>query len=262
MAADTTAAPRAPVRKKSFDGAERGRLRAALLRYMEAHRIGVPTLLVRIAESANRSQDLIPLKTLQRFLAGTHRTNDAILVPCHQFASALPDYGGAEEGGPDMLSRALREFFSLPEPGTLMTPVLSNAYAVFTNPGGAGLRQFRRDDVTFEVPYSEFALPAAPEGPCLPVKEQVFNPARRHPFRPDDGRVCHRYEGVLVHFGNEIFVLLKNVLTRLPKTYGLWRNERLLEGFRFEPPFTPGSDVTRTPERFVFRPRRQESSAS
>ena len=71
----------APAGKNRFDTAERERIRAAILRYMEAHRIGVPTLQARIAQAADRSLDLIPLKTLQRFLAGATRTNDAFLIP-------------------------------------------------------------------------------------------------------------------------------------------------------------------------------------
>ena len=88
-------------------------MRSSLLRYMEAHRIGVPTLAgAYCAMRQDRSQDLIPLKTLQRFLAGTTRTNDAFLIPCHQFASSLPDYGGPKEVTPDELARALGWFLN------------------------------------------------------------------------------------------------------------------------------------------------------
>ena len=50
-----------------FDLTERERIRWALIDYMKAHRIGVPTLAARIKASHPREME-IPWKTLQRFL--------------------------------------------------------------------------------------------------------------------------------------------------------------------------------------------------
>ena len=109
------AAEAAPDRKTRFDHRRSGSASApACCATWKRTRIGVPTLQVRIADAAGRSQDLIPLKTLQRFLAGATRTNDAFLIPCHQFASGLPDYGGPKEVTPDELARALGWFLNLP----------------------------------------------------------------------------------------------------------------------------------------------------
>lgn len=52
-----------------FDLTERERIRWALIDYMKAHKIGVPTLADRIKKSRPREME-IPWKTLQRFLAG------------------------------------------------------------------------------------------------------------------------------------------------------------------------------------------------
>ena len=52
-----------------FDLTERERIRWALIDYMKAHKIGVPTLAARIKASHPREME-IPWKTLHRFLAG------------------------------------------------------------------------------------------------------------------------------------------------------------------------------------------------
>ena len=96
-----------PVRiNKTFSRDDRALLRAALIAYMEEHRIGVPTLQVRIAKAVGREPHLLPLKTLQRFLADTSRTNDALLSLCSQFAEALKPKPGTE-----VLAEAAGTFF-------------------------------------------------------------------------------------------------------------------------------------------------------
>src|SRR5271168_4471760 len=72
----------------SFDISQRERIRAALIGYMKEHGIRVPTLAVRIRQSHPREME-IPLKTLQRFLAG-RRTQDMALTICAAFVEKLP----------------------------------------------------------------------------------------------------------------------------------------------------------------------------
>jgi hypothetical protein len=72
----------------SFDISQRERIRAALIGYMKEHGIRVPTLAVRIRQSHPREME-IPLKTLQRFLAGK-RTQDMALTICAAFVEKLP----------------------------------------------------------------------------------------------------------------------------------------------------------------------------
>jgi hypothetical protein len=89
-----------------FDRSERERIRWALIDYMKAHRIGVPTLASRIKASHPREME-IPWKTLQRFLgrlkplpedatadeierAKPRRTHDIALTICAAFVEKLP----------------------------------------------------------------------------------------------------------------------------------------------------------------------------
>jgi hypothetical protein len=73
----------------NFDTQERERIRAALIGYMKEHLIGVPTLAERIKQAHPRQME-IPLKTLQRFLAGK-RTQDMALNICAAFVETLPN---------------------------------------------------------------------------------------------------------------------------------------------------------------------------
>ena len=73
----------------NFDTRERERIRAALIGYMKEHQIGAPTLAKRIEEAHPRHME-IPLKTLQRFLAGK-RTQDMALNICAAFVEKLPN---------------------------------------------------------------------------------------------------------------------------------------------------------------------------
>ena len=72
-----------------FDLTERERIRWALIDYMKAHKIGVPTLAARIKAPHPREME-IPWKTLQRFLAGV-RTHDMALTICKAFVEKLPN---------------------------------------------------------------------------------------------------------------------------------------------------------------------------
>ena len=224
----------APDRKTRFDLAERERIRSALQRYMEAHAIGVPTLQVRIADAAGRSQDLIPLKTLQRFLAGATRTNDAFLVPCHQFASGLPDREGPQEVTPDDLAQALFGFYrppvsgAVPAPGSEAPAILKGDYEVCTPritgpPSNSRIRAVTRaQSQRFDVPYATLDVASASGGLPSSVRERVFNPSQKFPFKQDaDEPPRHIYEGTGIQFTSLIFALFRNLVTRLPKAYWL-----------------------------------------
>jgi hypothetical protein len=245
MASTETSAGEAPPGRARFDMAERARIRTAMLRYMETHRIGVPALQARISEAVNRPVDLIPLKTLQRFLAASTRTNDAFLVPCHQFVSGLPDYAGAIETGAEALPRLFREFLSAG-----LSPVPAS--------------HLSQDAVNFEGHYSLFILldPAqVPEGSALPgnsltyatmivtatedksglsVQEYLHNPAVVDIItEPSRSTGHHHCEGVLTAFEGGPFILLRNNLTRLPKAYALRRDPAdplFHEGYLLETP--------------------------
>ncbi len=88
------------------DNESRRLIRDKLLHYMRSHDMGVPTLAKRIKNAHPRKLE-IPIKTLQRFLADTHRTNDLHVALCSDFVEGLPcpDPIGA-------LGKALAEFYA------------------------------------------------------------------------------------------------------------------------------------------------------
>ena len=91
----------------NYDTRERERIRAALIGYMKEHLIGVPTLAKRIKEAHPRQME-IPLRTLQRFLAGL-RTNDMALDICAAFVENLPNKPTAWHA----LAEALNALYSI-----------------------------------------------------------------------------------------------------------------------------------------------------
>jgi hypothetical protein len=253
MASTETSAGAAPPGRARFDMAERARIRAAMLRYMEAHRIGVPALQARISEAVNRPIDLIPLKTLQRFLAASTRTNDAFLVPCHRFVSGLSDYAGAKEAGPESLPRLFGEFL-----GGAKTELLADGaaiegrYEVHTGPK-FGQTKPRSSMMIMEEPtftnrypvhYSTLAV-SANDGGVYAVRETVRNPARAHPFDPGKAPARHLYEGAMTGTARGLFIVVRSNLTRMPKAFALERsaaNPSLYEGHGIEAPFVDPDD--------------------
>jgi hypothetical protein len=237
-------------KKSAFDAGERSRIRSALLRYMEEHRIGVPTLQGRIAQASDRSPDLIPLKTLQRFLADTHRTNDAFLIPVHQFSKDLPvrsildELGAAiagfysqsdEEGGVRHEARAVLE--------------LAGAYEILApqvvNPDPAsGLKMGIRSG--FKIPYGRMQFAPGHGGHYLTAEEVIFNLHKVASAEEAEDGVRHRSEGAVLALRPLVVLILRSILSRLPKTYWLRQGEDAdLMGNVVEAVFLPGAKPER-----------------
>lgn len=244
MTLETAAPGNAPERKTAFDAGERAHIRAALLRYMGEHRIGVPTLQGRIAQASGRSPDLIPLKTLQRFLADTHRTNDAFLIPVHQFSRDLPVRSIIDE-----LGSAVSGFFSQSsEQGDARHEAragldLAGAYDILAaqvvKPDPAsGLRMEIRSG--YKIPYGRMQFAPGHGGHYLTAQEVIFNPHKIP--APESGEGArHLCEGAVLAFRPLVVLLLRSVLSRLPKTYWLRQDkEGDLMGNAIEAVFLPG----------------------
>lgn len=252
MTSEATAAKKRAPRKTQFDLSERERLRTALLGYMEEHGIGVPTLQVRIAGATDRDPHLIPLKTLQRFLAAISRTNDAFLIPCFQFASTLP-----ARKEPENFSAIFSEFFGgLPagaarglsggSPSALAR--LAGTWDIFSEKKETRVRIRTPGENEFIVPYARCTLRDSGENLPLRTREEVFNPGHVFPFEPGSASTRHVYEGVVFYFEPLIFVLSRNLLTRLPCTYWLREFEdNELAGVRIEAAFVEDPSVAARP---------------
>lgn len=85
---------------KIHDAAEREAIRAKLLAFAQRNSVGVPALSLHIARSLKLTPEQVPWKTLQRFLRGEVRTNDAVVGHLARFAEGErePDDALAELG--------------------------------------------------------------------------------------------------------------------------------------------------------------------
>ena len=66
---------------------------------MEEHRVGTPTLQRRIEEARPRAGASCRLSTLQRFVAGSHRTSDSYVDMCARFLESVGVSAAAGEIG-------------------------------------------------------------------------------------------------------------------------------------------------------------------
>jgi hypothetical protein len=209
-----------------FDLADRDRVRRALLRYMEDHRIGVPTLQKLIAEANDLALDHLPLKTLQRFLAASHRSNDIIVRFCHRFAAALPDDDPLAD-----LGEAVAAFISRRRDGEGLQPPPADMIGTFTGRTEPAQSGFAVTPEGYDhwVPFSTLTVTAMPARPFAAVSEFVTNWRRATVDATAPSR--RSYEGVLFHPAGASCALMRNVLTGTLRLY--WLGAVADEPFRF-----------------------------
>ncbi len=190
--------------RPAYDQQERERIRRSLRRYMEEHRIGTPTLQLRIIEADARQREL-PLSTLQRFVAGSHRTMDSYVDMCRRF---LEGTGAQAEPGDIGEALAARFGDGDAKQARELAAAFANEYVIHADPWdstrAAGL------------PYAVVRFDRVPEKPYLKIAEEAHDmPRQAQPARR------HRYEGALVFNGRLVHAFLRSCLTRQPKTYTL-----------------------------------------
>lgn len=171
---------------KEFDRATRDSVRRKIIQYMANHRIGVIRLAIRITEANPRKPD-IPIKTLQRFLAGRHRTNDMYVGFFQRFAESLPD----------------------PDPIGVLGRSLATMYGAIRLPEILRQRPIRRYAVIAERDGDHSEMTIADDGEFKRVQEVV------------SGTGYHLYDGAMVRKGSVQLAVLKDRLFGLPKTYML-----------------------------------------
>lgn len=199
-----------------FDQADRDRIRRALLRYMEENRIGVPTLQKLITATNGINLDYLPLKTLQRFLGDTHRSNDIMVRYCHRFAESLPD-----EDVLPTVGEALVSFYAgRPdlEAAPLLPPEIAGEYAGRAEPARRRM-DLMADGYDHWVPYSTLSITALPHRPFAAAREAVTNWQRVE--ASSDVPVRRVYEGVLFHPAGALVAVMRNILTGTPRIYWL-----------------------------------------
>jgi hypothetical protein len=176
---------------KEFDTAARDRVRRKIIQYMADHRIGVIKLAGRITQASPRKPE-IPIKTLQRFLAGRHRTNDMYVRFFQHFAEGLPDPDPIGE-----LGRSMAAIYGAVGP---LEPF-----------GPEPLRQYQ---VIAERDEAHSNITVTPDGKFRRLHEVV------------SGAGYQLYDGAMVFTGSAELAVLRDRLLGLPKTYML----RLITG--------------------------------
>lgn len=231
-------------KKSVFDQRERQRIRAALFRYMEERRIGVPTLIAHMAKAVKRDERYIPQKTLQRFLAGEMRTNDASVAIFHEFAGKLaPARDDLAE-----LALALGGFFQpLTDPGSPLPPA----------PLPLGPLESYSDPTTTTLRLHLGTLTFLPGPDRLALTEQVFPPVLEPDARPADehrreGR-GEQFEGVATTCGNLHLGVLRSTATRRPRIHWLTGEQGALKSSCQSAPLQNGGAVIS--EEIFFGPR-------
>lgn len=223
-----------------YSQSARDAIRSRMIGYAKRHRIGVPTLLARMATATGRTQDQISQKTLQNFLGGTRRTNDGFVKICDEFVRKAVD---ADQGL--SLGHALGDFFG--EDTETIRPISPELPGSFSgeSPAASVAQGVRKGPVDVSrVPYSTLTIEKSLHGSFVPVSEEVFNWNRAAGLEFDEQTPRRSYRGYAVMCGEILFVVAKNVLTGLARTYWLTGDERFLTGRGAEAPFMPLPEET------------------
>jgi hypothetical protein len=214
-------------RQTYFDEAERQSIRRALLRYIDENNIGAPTLQRLIAGANGISIDQLPLKTLQRFMADTHRSNDLMVRFCHRFvidqlaADPVTTFGDQ-----------FAAFLGVWRDGRDCRPVPSDMAGSFQSytkaalPPGQIMRVRSSGDPSDMVPFSRIDIRVEPGRIFAVIRETIVNWRALAPGASDDGLPTtprRDYEGVMIHPHGAMFAMMRNVVTGTPRTYWLDR---------------------------------------
>ncbi len=194
-----------------FDLIERERIRWALIDYMKAHKIGVPTLAERIKKSHPREME-IPWKTLQRFLGPLRkpleeapepatkkpmnptRTRDMALTICAAFAEKLPNRPTAIHALGDAFHAVYGKSPDIP----------AGTYSVSVHEAAS----------EHETVFSELTLTAPG---VVHTEDQKFLLAKEI-GTPASHRI---FDGVIVLTGSSILAVLKDRLMHTARIHGL-----------------------------------------
>ena len=243
-----------------FDETERDRIRRALLRYMEENRIGVPTLQRLVADANDIVVDRVPLKTLQRFLGDTHRSNDAMVRFCQKLvADTLAD------DPLDRLGEQLAAFHATPVPegeaalGPSLT--LEQCAGTFDGIGPVRAQGLVLLDQNNATNVSALTLTVLAGARFARAAETVTN--WRYEARPQ-GDARRAYEGVAVVTATGLLVTLRNMLIGAPRTYWLSADSDGLAGQGAEPVGSLDRDPPSVFDRLAFEKiafRRAEADA-
>jgi hypothetical protein len=204
--------------RTEFDQRERELVRSALRRYMEENRIGTPALQYRIIEADTPRHREIPLSTLQRFVTGSHHTQDHHVALCHAFVRELPYYGEGRDIAE--LGRALTAFLREPLDADAREDLIEKLRSNFAGSYETRALPASRGEFTYppqsDLIASRISFEPVANQPWLSVQELVTDL-----LNADTPDRRFAYDGVLLLDAPLVFVFLRNTLTRQPKSYSL-----------------------------------------
>lgn len=175
--------------RAAFDEAERGRIRRGLAQYKDQHGIGVPTLQARICDAiGDKIGDRVPLKTLQRFLSGTHRSDDAFVAHLESFLMQV-----APPPPEQAFADSLRHFLLSDEDHDYASAAGAYYSFIITRDAGSGKIDW--------TPYSVLTLEPAPHGNYLLANEVVHNIDRSSAFIGMGPEFFERSRSEVTHSG-------------------------------------------------------------
>lgn len=195
--------------RPAYDEKQRDRIRRALQQYKDHHGVGAPTLQRRIAEAiGDENPDRIPIKSLQRFLAGTHRTDDAVVDHCERFLQSV-----APPPPEEQLLESLIEFWAGAADVDYDYDPFCDVYYAFAKTGHPA------GGTVSWTPYSVLTLESSGRTRYLEASERIINPDRSPDlqkfgveiFRAEPLHDELRYSGILVHYeGASNILLMRN----------------------------------------------------
>ena len=210
--------------KLSFTAEERIQVRNALLRYLTEHQIGVPTLWTRVLEHDPRGR-VLNMRTLQRFIARAHQTQDSNVSICYEFVKDLPYFG--EERPAAELGQALSRFYTPGKAPDAKGGWALNARIVFDarrrdfNDPVSGMslvpKQLKIDD--FPV-YGVIVFDPSEDGSYYRIY-QIINGTAANDEEAAPMRLLASGVAVPVD-GQNLITVEKDALTRRPRN-GVWR---------------------------------------
>jgi len=228
--------------RPAFNEEDRERIRQGLLFYKESHNVGVPTMQLRIAEVVgDGNPDRVPLKSLQRFLAATHRTDDALVQHCAAFLERV-----APPPPEARLGDLLKDFLIASAGRDEDYGKLSGSYHSY----------FKANDDAW-TPYSVLTLEQAASPHYLIAHESVINTMRDSMFQKygpeifegddygEEYKQASRYSGVFLYGANAGYVLLLRSYMHMRYCQlgiGIEKDPLTLQGTALEPiliPFIP-----------------------
>lgn len=223
---------RIPATVTFYDDAERGRIRAALMRYQAQNGIGAPRLRDLIADANGLTlrkdgRDPIALSTVQRFLTGKHRANDSFVGLCARFTDGLPGDDPVTTFG-----EQLSAFLGVRRSEGDYPPVpaeVAGAYACRARralPIGQNVRIIPKDNPRDLVPFSRIKIDLIPGRPFASIRETVENWAAAAPGTVAaniETRPRRSYVGIVACPEGVLFALMRNVTTGAPRVYWLAR---------------------------------------